>query len=149
MGDPFIPALQVLAPHRVQSPDGLHIGVVFTDFEGTKAALKVAANLIAGLEADIDLVVPYVVPFPLPLAKPAVPPGFALRRLRELAAAANVQTSIHMYLCRDRFETLLQVLEPHSIVVVGRRKRWLLIKTDHLAGALRKNGHQVILAPHQ
>jgi hypothetical protein len=149
VGDPFIPALQALAPHRVQSPNGLHIGVVFTDFEGTKAALRVAANLITGLEADIDLVVPHVVPFPLPLVYPAVPPGFTLRRLRELASAANVQASIYMYLCRDRFQTLLQVLEPHSIVVVGSRKRWLPTKTDRLARALRKNGHQVILASHQ
>jgi hypothetical protein len=108
----------------------------------------VAANLTAGLGADIDLVVPLVVPFPLPLANPAVPPGFTLRRLRELAAAANVHASIYMYLCRDRFETLLQVMEPHSIVVFGKRKRWLPPRTDRIARALGKYGHQVIVAPH-
>jgi hypothetical protein len=149
VGDPFIPALQVLAPHRVQSSDSLHIGVVFTDFEGTKAALTVAANLTAGLDAHIDLIVPQVVPFPLSLANPAVPPGFTLRRLCGLAAASNVHASIYMYLCRDRFQTLLQVLEPHSIVIFGGRKRWFPRKTDRLARALRKNGHQVILTPHQ
>jgi hypothetical protein len=148
VGDPFIPALQVPTPHRVQSNDNLHIGVVFTDFEGTKAALKVAANLTAGLAADIDLIVPQVVPFPLSLANPAIPPGFTLRQLRQLAAAANVHANIYMYLCRDRFQTLLQVLEPHSIVIFGRRKRWFPPKMDRLATALRRNGHQVILAPH-
>ena len=54
MRDALIPALQVLTPQRVGSPIDLHIGVVFTDFENTRVALKAAASLSTGLEADID-----------------------------------------------------------------------------------------------
>jgi hypothetical protein len=142
----LIPALQVLAPQRVGSPGDLHIGVVFTDFEGTRTALKAAATLSTGLEADIDLIVPQIVPFPLPLARPTVPPAFTLQRLRELAAAAEVQPSIYVYFCRDRLQTLLQVLELHSVIVVGSRQRWFPTQPERLAKALRKNGHHVILA---
>ncbi len=141
-----IPELQVFPPHRAESASDLHIDVVFTDFEDTRAALKAAADLTIGLEADIDLIVPQIVPFPLPLAHPTVSPGFTLRRLIDLASAAHVQPSIHVYLCRDRLQTLLQVLEPHSVIVVGSRKRWFPTKPERLARALRKNGHHVILA---
>ncbi len=146
MRDALIPALQVLTPQRVGSPSDLHIGVVFTDFENTRVALKAAASLSTGLEADIDLVVPQIVPFPLPLARPAVPPEFILQRLRGLVVAAGVQPSIYIYFCRDRLQTLLQVLEPHSVIVVGSRKRWFPTQHERLARALCKNGHDVILA---
>lgn len=148
VGSVFIPDLQVLAPHRAESASDLLISVVYTDSDETKAALKSAAGLSAGLNADIDLIVPHVVPFPLPLVRPSVPPGFTLQRLLDLAAAADVQPSIFVYLCRDALETLLQVLNLHSVIIIGSKKRWLPAKPERLAKALRKNGHHVILARH-
>jgi hypothetical protein len=145
VGSAFIPAYQVLAPHRTESQTELHIGVVFTNFEDTRAALKTAADLCAGLEGHIDLVVPEVVPYPLPLIRPAVPAGFTLRRLMELARGAQVQPNIYVYLCRDKVQTLLEVLAPHSVVVLGRKKRWFPVEAQFLARALRKQGHHVIL----
>jgi len=141
-----IPELRVLTPQRTESASDLHIDVVFTDFEGTRAALKAAAELTSGLRTGIDLIVPQVVPFPLQLVRPAVPPGFTLRRLLDLASTVDVRPSIHVYLCRDRLQTLLQVLQPHSVIVVGTRKRWFPTKPERLARALRKNGHHVLLA---
>jgi hypothetical protein len=145
VGSAFIPAYQVLAPPHTEPGPELHITVVFTNFDDTKQALQAAANLASGLRADIDLVVPEVVPYPLPLVRPAVPPGFTLRRLMNLAREADVQASIYVYLCRDQVQTLLQVLQRQSVVVLGRRKRWFPTKPMLLARALRKRGHQVIL----
>jgi len=146
VGYTSIAELRVLAPQETESATDLHINVVFTDFEDTQAALKAAAALAAGLRAGIDLIVPQIVPFPLQLARPAVPPAFTLRRLMELASTADVQPSIRMYLCRDRVETLIQVLPPHAVIVVGSRNRWLPTKPERLARTLRKNGHHVIVA---
>src|SRR5207249_11325888 len=120
--------------------------VVCAAFEDTRVALHDAADLTIGLEPDIDFIVPQIVPFPLPLAHPTVPPGFTLPRLMDLASAAHVQPSIHVCLCGDRLQPLLQVLERHSVIVVGSRKRWSPTKPERLARALRKNGHHVILA---
>ena len=145
VGSAFIPAYQVLAPQHTESQRDLHIGVVFTTFEDTKEALRAAADLAAGLCADIDLVVPEIVPYPLPLVRPAVPPGFTLRRLMQMAREAEVEPSIYVYLCRDKVQTLLQVLEPHSVVFLGSQKRWFPTKSEFLARTLRKNGHLVIL----
>jgi len=55
-----------------------------------------------------------------------------------------VETSVHIYLCRDRFETLASVLSPRSIVVLGGRKRWWPTREKSLASKLRKAGHEVV-----
>jgi hypothetical protein len=141
----FIPAYQVLAPPYTEPGPELHVAVVFTNFEDTKQALQAAANLASGLQAAIVLIVPEIVPYPLPLVRPAVPAGFTLRRLMGLAREAHVQASIYVYLCRDQVQTLLQVLQRQSVVVLGSKKRWFPTKSMLLARALRKRGHQVIL----
>ena len=146
MGYPSIAELRLLDPQRTESATDLHIDVVFTDFDETRAALKAAAALATGLGANIDLIVPHIVPFPLQLAQPAVPPGFTLRRLMDLASAARVQPSIRVYLCRDRVETLQQVLDPGALVVLGSRNRWFPTTPERLARTLRRKGHHVIVA---
>ena len=145
MGPAFIPAYQILAPQHTEAGPELLISVVFTNFEDTKQALRAAAYLSFGLRADIDLVLPEIVPYPLPLINPPVPPGFTLRQLMDLARQAEVQPSIHVYLCRDKVQTLLQVLDRQSVVVLGSKTRWFPTKPIILARALRKRGHQVIM----
>jgi len=120
--------------------------VVFTNSEETKVALREAAKLSAGLHAEIDLIVAQVVPFPLPLAEPPVLLSFTTARLDELADAAAVRPSIHVYLCRDSFETLAKVLQPHPVIIVGSRKRWFRKGPGRLVTTLRERGHHVILA---
>ena len=124
----------------------LSICVVFTSVEGTMAALRTAGTLAGRLRGHITLMVPEVVPFHLPLNKPAVLHDWNERRFRVLAAGCPVETSVIFYLCRDRDETLLQVLQPHSLVVVGgKRKRWWPTSESRLARRMRSLGHEVIL----
>jgi hypothetical protein len=42
-------------------------------------------------------------------------------------------------------ETLAAVLEPHSLIVLGARKRWWPTQEKRLARKLRRAGHEVIL----
>ena len=94
--------------------------MVFTSVESTLAALKEAGNLANSLGARIKLVVPQVVPYPLPLETPPVLVEFNENRFRVMASESPVETSVQIYLCRDRFETLTSVLKPGSIVVARR-----------------------------
>ena len=142
----FILGSEVFATVHAGSDSYLRIAVVFTDFEETGTALKAAAKLSLGLRAAIDLIVPQVVPFPLPLAEPPVPTSFTLRRLDDLASAANVEPDILVYLCRDVIQTLAHVLKTYSVIMVGSKKRRLAAKPKHLAKALRRKGLPVILA---
>ncbi len=127
---------------------GLNISVVFTSVESTLAALKEAGALASSLGARIMLLVPQVVPYPLPLETPPVLVDFNEKRFRVIASQTPVQTSVYIYLCRDKIHTLTSVLKPGSIVVLGGRKRWLWPTPDEvLARELRRAGHEVIFKP--
>jgi len=123
----------------------LNISVVFTSVESTLAALKEAGTLARSLGARITLLVPQVVRYPLQLENPPVSVEFSKERLREIASQSPVETSVHIYLCRDRAQTLISALKRGSIVVLGGRKRWWWPTRDEaLARALRRAGHEVI-----
>ena len=127
----------------------LDVSVVFTSVDATLAALKAAGNLLgnraSSLGGHITLIVPQIVPYPLPLTRPPVPVDFTERRLRVIASDCRVDTSICVYLCRDPLETLKAVLKPHSLVIVGSRKRWWPTTEKRLAAKLRNAGHEVIV----
>ena len=131
-------------PTRVEADQQLNIAVVFTSVESTLAALKEAGDLANSLGARIELVVPQVVPYPLPLETPPVLVEFNENRFRVMASESPVETSVQIFLCRDRFETLAAVLKPGSIVVVGGRKRWWPTKDKSLARQLQCAGFEVL-----
>ena len=131
-------------PIREGADQKLNISVVFTSVESTLAALKEAGNLANSLGARITLVVPQVVPYPLPLETPPVLVEFNEKRFRVMASESPVETSVQIYLCRDRFETLTSVLAPGSIVVLGGRRRWWPTKDELLARQLRRAGYEVV-----
>ena len=125
----------------------LNINVVFTSVHATLAALKAAGTLANHLAAHITLVVLQIVPYPLPLTSPAVSVDWNERRFRAIASESPVETMIHLYLCRYRLETLMSLLKPRSLVVIGGSQRWWWPSPDRaLARTLRRAGHEVIFA---
>ena len=145
--------VDVRDPHVAGPPDTApesrsRIYVVFTDRRGTAAALTSAAALAAQLNFRLDVVVSQVVPYPLPAANPPVPVTFTVDQIRELAHSTSAEPDIHVYLCRERLPTLLEVLPPHSVVAIGMKRTWLPTKVKRLARALEREGHVVIVAPY-
>jgi hypothetical protein len=122
----------------------LNIAVVFTSVEPTLAALQEAGNLANNLGARITLVVPQVVPYPLPLETPPILVQFNERRFQVIAQESPAETSVQIYLCRDRLQMLLRWLSPNSLVVIGGRKKWWPTSEKLLARRLRQAGHKVI-----
>jgi hypothetical protein len=122
----------------------LNIAVIFTSREATLAALKEAGTLASSLGARITLLVPQVVPYPLPLESSPILIDFNEKRFRLMTSESPVETSVQIYLCRDRFETLAGVLSPGSLVVLGGRKRWWPTREKSLAKKLREVGHEVV-----
>jgi hypothetical protein len=137
----FLPA----TPGTEEGDDHLNISVVFTSVKSTLAALKQAASLASSLGARIRLLVPQQVPQPLPLENPPVLAEFNERRFQAIAGESHVETSVHVFLCRDRAQTLKSVLGPGSIVVIGGRKRpWWPTRDEVLARELRRADFEVI-----
>ena len=132
-------------PGAKEAGQQLNISVVFTSVKSTLAALKEAGTLANSLGAQIKLLVPQVVPHPLPLETPPVLVEFNEKRFRVIANQSPVETSVQVYLCREKIRTLLSILKPGSIVVLGGRKGWFWPTRDEiLARELRRAGHEVI-----
>ena len=120
----------------------LDLKVIFTDLPKTAAALATARAMARGLGARITLMVAQVVPYPLPLAAPAVPVEFTERLLESLGNQGDVEdTTVEIYLCRDRNETIRRALPPDSVVIIGAR-RW---RDRHLTKFLRHEGRRVLV----
>ena len=131
-------------PTQVEADQQLNIAVVFTSVESTLAALKEAGNLASSLGARIKLVVPQVVPRPLPLETPPVLVEFNENRFRVMASESPVETSVQIYLCRDRFETLTSALKPGSSWSSAGRSDGGRQKMKLLARQLRRAGYEVL-----
>lgn len=139
------PLTERAEPLHGESHSSLRVVVVFTSVEATVEALRKAGVLAHRLGACITLLVPQVVPYPLPITSPPVLLEFNEKRFRVIAEESPVQTNVRIYLCRDRFVELANVLEPHSLVVIGGRKKWWATAEKKLAKHLRRAGHEVIL----
>jgi hypothetical protein len=122
----------------------LEVTVIFTSAEATIVAMDTAAALLNGLNGHISLVAPQAVRYPLPVENPPVLRDFSERRLLEIASVSPVETTVCLYLCRDRLEILPAILKPHSLAVVGSRKRWWPTWEKSLARKLRRAGHEVV-----
>jgi len=130
-------------------PRRLEVNVIFTNPQATVAALKTARSLARNLGACIGVRAAIAVPYALPLDKPPVAVRFTERLLSDLVRRMelrNFDSSVHVYLCRDQVETLLRVLGPNSLVVIGGRKHWWPTAGSRMANALRSKGHRVVSA---
>ena len=127
----------------------LDLNVIFTDPQGTLAALRTAGKLAQGLGAHVHLVALQAVPLRLPIDQPQVSVDFRKRMLSELISQAELnpeETTAELYLCRDQAQALRQLLKPNSLVVMGGKKHWWPTAESRLEEALLAEGHEVVLA---
>ena len=74
------------------------------------------------------------------------PLHFLARLLREIVerfGSAARQYVLHIYVCRSRIDTLLRVLRPSSLVVIGGRRRIWPTAETRLSKAVAAAGHSV------
>ena len=140
----IVPGTGYLGQPQIQKQEALSIAVVFTSSRATLEALKAAGNMASSLGGRITLLVPQLVPYPLPLESPPTLVEFNERRFRLIAGASRVETTVQIFMCRDRMEMLTSVLKPGSIVLLGGRRRWWLTGEQRLARRLRRAGYEVI-----
>ena len=126
-----------------------NITVIYTTEEGTAAALRSAADLSVRLDARVTLAVLDVVPNARALSEPTVPiRQIEERSLRVVTESGVRGTSIRIqiWLCRDLRNCLRQILNSHSLIVLGGRVGWWPSAEQKLQRWLAGMGHHVILA---
>jgi hypothetical protein len=78
-----------------------------------------------------------------------VRPSCWTNRFKTLVEETAIDTSVHVYLCRDRKETAALALPPDSIVVIGDRRSWWPTKEQRFGRWLRSNRHRVMFVDPQ
>jgi hypothetical protein len=142
MAVPFKIDWPAVVAEPVSTPS-LEIVVLHTNPKETLGALKMAAELASGL-APVRLLAIQTVPYPLSLEAPPVSTEFLENRFSKLASDAAVNASVEIRLGRDTGDVLESGLGPHSVVVIGGRRRWWPSATMRLARRLERSGHQVV-----
>ena len=128
----------------------LEVNVIFTERGATASAFRAATTLAKDLDACIRIRAAMAVPFCLPLDRPQVSVPFMEKVLSELVSRAepnDLDVTIHLYLSRDRIETLLRVLQPNSLVIMAAPKRLWPTAERRIAKCLRSHGHRVVFIP--
>jgi hypothetical protein len=128
-----------------REPAKLEIDVIYTDCEATLAAIRYAARLATSLHARIRIVLPAIVPYPLTLDECPVCEAHHRRLLSTVADGIRIETVAEIVRCRE-YADLNRAMPPHSIVVVGRCRRWWRQWSvgNRLERALIAGGHNVI-----
>jgi len=130
-------------PGLAKDTPQIDLKVIFTDLPRTAAALAAARAMARGLSAHITVMAAQVVPYPLPLGAPDVPVQFTEHMLNSIVVE---DTTVEIYLCRDRNETIRRALPPDSLVIVGARKwRWWPSWERSLARVLQQDGRRVLV----
>ena len=131
---------------QVQS---LSVNVIYTEPEGTAAALRAAESLARDLEATIHVRAMVCVPQRLPINCSNISISFLERLLCELVerfGSATCKYVVHIYVCRSRIDTLLRVLRPSSLLVIGGRRKLWPTAASRLAKTVSGAGHIVAFA---
>lgn len=127
----------------------LVIHVIYTSPRRTLDALNVAIRLATGLEATIHLLYAQQVPLAFPIDRPPVDVNFTKSLLLDLAhraAQRGIEVQVQIYLCRDKFQAVLEVLRPHSLIVVGGKDHWWPRADQRMIRILAEKGHHIVLA---
>ena len=140
-----VPAATTEAPEG--NPEQLQIHVIYTNPAETRAALLRAEQLSQGLDTRISLILTPIVPFPLSLDAPPAPIEFFLDRVRSLSSSLEHEVTAYIYFCRDALRTIKCALRPHSLLIIGARSAWFFSRSRRFARALRRSGHDVVVAP--
>jgi|WetSurMetagenome_2_1015567.scaffolds.fasta_scaffold314618_2 hypothetical protein len=141
--------LPVVPFHELPPPSSgpLEVVVLFLKMQGTLEALEMAATLAKGLHARFRMIVLREVPYSLPLSEPAVSNEFAEHQFFDFVSNLRDEVKLDIYLCRNRNRELLQILRPHSLIILCTKKGWWPTPEKKLASHLKKHGHQVLLVP--
>ena len=121
------------------------VSVVYTGFEETLRAARVASELATKMGVPLRVVHFRTVPRQLDVDRPDGLSPIASEAFATRLVAEGISTRARVYLCRDEMTTIPYAFKPHSIVVIGGHRSWLPTRGERLRHALENAGHFVVL----
>jgi hypothetical protein len=133
-------------PNSDRQARRLSINVVYTGPHRTLAAWRAVDSLARDLSATVHIRAMVAVPRQLGMEFAFTSVQFVKRLLSDLVqrvGSVHCEYVLHIYFCRSRVETLLRVLRPSSLLVIGGRRPLWPTAERRLAKAAASAGHSV------
>lgn len=124
----------------------LSVGIIYTSVEATICAVRAAEVLARDFGPTIHLYAAVSVPQRISLSQPLISISFLRKLLCDMVltfGSVGRQYVLQIYLCRNRLDTLLSVLPPNSVLVVGGYLHFWSTPESRLLRALSAAGHSV------
>ncbi len=120
------------------------IHVVFTSIAETLEALRVAARLGAAMTVPVTVVHFRAIPYPLSLDAPAGLSPLETEEFVSRVRSEGIAARLRVFLCRNEERALPTAFRPHSLIVIGGRRRWWPTSVQRLRRRLESAGHFVV-----
>jgi hypothetical protein len=121
------------------------VSVVYTTFEDTLGAVRVAADLAQAMQVPLRVVHFRTVPVQIPVNHPdGLSPVETDTFVGRLQQEGITSARLRVYLCRDEAATIPFAFRPHSILVIGGRRSWWPTRAERWRHALEGAGHFVV-----
>jgi len=121
------------------------VSVVYTTFEDTLEASRIAADLAHAMQVPLRVVHFRTVPRQVPVDQPdGLSPVETEAFVGRLRQEGITTARVRVYLCRDETRTIPFAFRPHSIVVIGGRRSWWPTRAERWRRALEEAGHFVV-----
>ena len=121
------------------------VSVIYTGFEDTLRAARVAAGLATKMGVPLRVVHFRTVPHQLDVDRPDGLSPIESDAFTSQLIEEGISARARVYLCRDEAKTVPYAFKPHSIVVIGGRHSWLPTRIERWRRALEDAGHFVLL----
>jgi hypothetical protein len=124
------------------------ISVIYTNIEGTLAALDAAVRLSRGLEAQIVLIVAEEIAPCYSLDHPPAATAFFHNVCKAILAELQLDENairLEIHFCRRQIKCFETVLRPRSIVMLGTGHHFWRRREKKLAHTLNALGHDALL----
>jgi hypothetical protein len=134
-------------PARPQESDAVQcaeVYVLFTSFEETLAALRVARDLADSLDGSVRLVDFRVVPPGAPVEAPTGRSPIETDAFLDRVRAEGIDVRMNVYVCRDARGTIPVVFKDHSLIVIGARHHPWPTRAERWRRILERRGHFVL-----
>ena len=121
------------------------VSVVYTTFEDTLEASRIAADLAHALQVPLRVVHFRTVPRQVPVDQPdGLSPVETEAFVGRLRQEGITTARVRVYLCRDEIRTIPYAFRTHSIVVIAGRRSWWPTRAERWSRALEDAGHFVV-----
>lgn len=135
---------RALAPRAELTTDRVY--VLFTSFEETLAAVRVANRFARALHSRLTVVHFRPVAFGAPLECPGGLSPAETQEFKERLEVENCEAEVQVCLCRDARGALATIFNGRAVVVLGRHRRWWPTAADRWRRTLETAGHLVVMA---